>query len=296
MATYTARLIVIFIIGFLFLFSHNGHTTPALYKIEKSGITSYLLGTVHVGDESMKGLNQMVTTAIDASSAVIVEVNINNLSPLEIQRRSAPFMLLTPPNTLKNQLSKKNYAQLKAYLAEKEIDIAVFNQYAPWAVMVTVLQMEYQKLGFKDDFGIDKQVLNYANMKQKPIIELETLEQQLAMFNRLSAQGDSMLTETFKQMGDIEHYFLDLIRAWKQGDMTTLSKYYNLSFDDSTYGRFSEQVMLIERNNNWVNMLTKQLTKQSLFIAVGALHLPEKHGLIAQLQQHGFAITNISVK
>ncbi|KAF7768961.1 hypothetical protein PCIT_a3497 [Pseudoalteromonas citrea] len=274
----------------LSLFSRLGYAAPALYKVEKAGVTSYLLGTVHVGDHSMEGLSQRITSAIDATNALVVEVNINALSPSEIQRRSAPFMLLTPPKSLKNQISAYNYTRLTNYLAKKNISIDLFSQFAPWAVMVTILQMEYQKLGFKDDFGIDKQAIQYAQSKAMPIIELETLEQQLEMFNHLSTQGDHMLTETFKQMGDIEHYFLDLIRAWKEGDMTTLSKYYRLSFDDSEYGQFSEKVMLVERNNNWIKQLASQLVKQPLFIAVGALHLPEKHGLLIQLKQQGFTV------
>ncbi|TMP44113.1 TraB/GumN family protein [Pseudoalteromonas citrea] len=277
----------------LSLFSRLGYATPALYKVEKAGVTSYLLGTVHVGDHSMAGLSPRITSAIDATSALVVEVNINALSSSEIQRRSSPFMLLTPPKSLKNQISSHNYTRLTNYLAKKNISIDLFSQFAPWAVMVTILQMEYQKLGFKDDFGIDKQVINYAQNKAMPIIELETLEQQLTMFNHLSTHGDHMLTETFKQMGDIEHYFLDLIHAWKKGDMAALSQYYKLSFDDSEYGQFSEKVMLIERNNNWIKQLSSQLVKQPLFIAVGALHLPEKHGLLIQLQQQGFTVNKM---
>nr|MDC2854491.1 TraB/GumN family protein [Ningiella sp. W23] len=37
-------------------FSVNGYAAPALFKIEKQGASSYLFGTVHVGDASMKGL------------------------------------------------------------------------------------------------------------------------------------------------------------------------------------------------------------------------------------------------
>jgi uncharacterized protein YbaP (TraB family) len=241
----------------------------------------------------MKGLSSRITSAIDATSALVVEVNINALSPYEIQRRSKPFMFLTPPQSLDKQISPSNYKQLTKYLAKKNIDVALFNQFAPWAVMVTILKMEYQKLGFKDDFGIDKQVIHYAQNKAKPIIELETLEQQLTMFNHLSQHGDHMLKETFKQMDDIDHYFLDLIHAWKEGDMAALSQYYQLSFNDSKYGQLSEKIMLIERNNNWIKQLSRRLVKQPIFIAVGALHLPEKHGLLIQLQQQGFTIKKV---
>ena len=69
-----------FIVALLITFSLNSDAAPALYKIEKNGVNSYLFGTVHVGDASMQGLPKNVTDAIDASSQVIVEVDINKLA------------------------------------------------------------------------------------------------------------------------------------------------------------------------------------------------------------------------
>jgi uncharacterized protein YbaP (TraB family) len=75
--------------------------------------------------------------------------------------------------------------------------------------------------------------------------------------------------------------------------MDTLTEYYNMSFDDSNYGEISEQVMLINRNNKWVEQLVPRLNNEKLFIAVGALHLPEQHGLINQLKDKGFSVTRL---
>ena len=164
---------------------------------------------------------------------------------------------------------------------------------APWAVMVTMLQIEFQNIGFSDQYGIDKQVLAYTKTNNIPVGELETLEYQMEMFNNLSLLSNEMIEETFEQLADVETYFITLVDAWKNGDMATLTKYYNESFDDSNYGEISEQVMLIERNNNWVKELTPRIGKEKLFIAVGALHLPEQHGLLKQFQEQGFTVTRL---
>ncbi len=104
-----------FIVALLITFSLNSYAAPALYKIEKSGVSSYLFGTVHVGDASMKGLPKNVTDAISASKEVIVEVDISKLTPLEMQQRSMPFMMLSDGKTLQTELSKQNYTKLKDY-------------------------------------------------------------------------------------------------------------------------------------------------------------------------------------
>ena len=189
-----------FIVALLIAFSFNSYADPALYKIEKNGVNSYLFGTVHVGDASMKGLPKNVTDAIDASKQVIVEVDISKLTPLEMQQRSMPFMMLSNGKTLQTELSKQNYTKLKDYFAKKSIDIAMFNGLKPWAVMVTMMQIEFQNAGYSDKTGIDKQVLAYAKEHKIKIGELETLEQQLQMFDGMALLSNEMIEETFEQL------------------------------------------------------------------------------------------------
>ena len=282
-----------FIMVLFTVLSFNSVAAPALYKIEKNGTTSYLFGTVHVGDASMKGLPANVTKAIDESEHVIVEVDISKLTPFQMQQRSMPLMMLKNGKTLQTELSKQNYNKLKNYFAKISIDIAMFSNFKPWAVMVTMMQIEFQNAGFSDQTGIDKQVLAYAKEHNIKIGELETLEQQLQMFDGMALLSNEMIEETFEQLSDINTYFIKLVNAWKNGDMGTLTEYYNMSFDESNYGEISEQVMLINRNNKWVEQLVPRLNNEKLFIAVGALHLPERHGLIKQLKDKGFSVTRL---
>ncbi len=287
------RISQLFILALFIATSFNSVAAPALFKVEKNGTSSYLFGTVHVGDASMKGLPEKVTKAIDQSEQVVVEVDISKLTPLQMQQRSMPFMMLKDGKTLQTELSKQNYNKLKDYFAKKSIDIAMFNGLKPWAVMVTMMQIEFQNAGFSDQTGIDKQVLAYAKKQNITIGELETLEQQLQMFDGMALLSNEMIEETFEQLADINTYFIKLVSAWKNGDMNTLTEYYNMSFDESNYGEISEQVMLVNRNNKWVEQLVPRLTNEKLFIAVGALHLPEQHGLIKQLTDAGFTITRL---
>ena len=267
------------------------NTTPALWHVEKDGVTSYLFGTVHVGDEAMKGLPSYVEQAISRSDKVVVEVDISALSPMQIQQRSMPLMMLRNGRTLETELSSKNYQRLSDYFAQKSINIAMFSGLKPWAVLLTMVQIEYQNAGYSEQNGIDKQVLAKANAIGKPIMELESLEQQLEMFSALDNYADEMVNDTFRQLKDLDHYFARLISAWKQGDTDILRQYYHDAFDDSEFGQLNEHILLIERNQNWVAQLNQPMQQQSLFIAVGALHLPEKNGLVNLLREQGFTVT-----
>ena len=111
------------------------------------------------------------------------------------------------------------------------------------------------------------------------------------MFSALDNYADEMVNDTFRQLKDLDHYFARLISAWKQGDTDILRQYYHDAFDDSEFGQLNEHILLIERNQNWVAQLNQPMQQQSLFIAVGALHLPEKNGLVNLLREQGFTVT-----
>ncbi|MCF2858894.1 TraB/GumN family protein [Pseudoalteromonas sp. SMS1] len=263
---------------------------PALWSVEKNGVTSYIFGTVHVGDKSMEGLPKFIKNAIHQSKYTVVELDINALSPLDMQRKVAHFIASSQNIPLQEALSPSVYKQLQAYFTKRGINIDLFRGQPVWMVMLTMIQLEYQKAGYSDEFGIDKQVIAYAKQLNKPIKALETFEQQLSMFSKVSTMSDEMMGQTLAQMADAKSFINDMIGAWKTGDDARLKKYYKLSFDDTQYARLAEQILLVERNHAWIKTLAPAMAEESHFIAVGALHLPLEHGIIAGLQAQGFTV------
>jgi uncharacterized protein YbaP (TraB family) len=53
--------------------------------------------------------------------------------------------------------------------------------------------------------------------------------------------------------------------------------------------------LLDERNNQWIEQLPKLMKEQSLFVAVGALHLTGESGLVNQLRKKGYTLTPIKL-
>jgi uncharacterized protein YbaP (TraB family) len=52
--------------------------------------------------------------------------------------------------------------------------------------------------------------------------------------------------------------------------------------------------LLKNRNERWMNVLPGLMKKEAQFIAVGALHLPGPHGLIALLRKAGYTAVPIT--
>lgn len=65
-------------------------------------------------------------------------------------------------------------------------------------------------------------------------------------------------------------------------------------FKDTDFGMEAHQdILLNNRNKNWVTQLKTLMDTESLFVAVGAGHLVGKEGLISLLRKEGYTLTPI---
>lgn len=269
----------------------NTKISPSLWQIEKNGVTSYMLGTVHLGDQEMAGLPNYVTDAIKKTDKLFVEVDLSKIDPMMQQQVVMQYMMLPEGKTLQSELSPESYQALGNYFNKAGLDIALFKGLQPFAVLLQITIMEYQKAGYVDTFGIDKQVMAVAQQSDIPVMQLETLEQQMKMLTSFSQYNDVMVKDSLNELADMDKYFNRLIGSWKRGDDAALESYYRETFTGDSYSALTESVLLTNRNNNWALQLENKLTKEPHFIAVGALHLYGPEGMLALLKKQGFKLT-----
>ena len=62
-------------------------------------------------------------------------------------------------------------------------------------------------------------------------------------------------------------------------------------FTDSEFTAGENKAILLDnRNRNWVEQLSKIMPKTSVFVAVGAGHLPGEMGVIELLRKAGYTV------
>lgn len=78
-----------------------------------------------------------------------------------------------------------------------------------------------------------------------------------------------------------------MITVYKTQRLTEIEKL----FKDSEFGMEEHQdILLNDRNKNWVKQLITLMQNQSVFTAVGAAHLVGKEGLINLLRKEGYTL------
>jgi hypothetical protein len=130
----------------------------------------------------------------------------------------------------------------------------------------------------------------------KPIHQLETGTEQIALFNELpEADQLALLESAIRDNARIETLFEDLTARYLARDVGGIHRdmiQQSKSMDEQLIKmfllRFNE-----ERNRTMVQRMAARLGEGGAFVAIGALHLPGETGLLSLLADQGYRITRV---
>ena len=123
---------------------------------------------------------------------------------------------------------------------------------------------------------------------------METIQMQIkAMFEQLTLQRQvELLDETFKDKDALRRLIGIMNNAYISQNLNQLQE---LMYG-SSYRPEEMKILLDDRNNYWMQQLPGLMKDQSLFVAVGALHLVGNSGLVNQLKEQGYTVTPVNLK
>jgi len=260
-----------------------------LWKVETPQNRVYLLGSIHVLSQNDYPLPPMMETAFEEAEKVVFELDLNELETLETQ--SVMLEKATPPQgqTLRDLIQPETYQVVESTMADLGFPIQVFSNFEPWFVSVSLVSLQLQRLGFDPQYGVDRYFFEKAIADQKEILTLETVEEQLSLFDELPLEEqDKMLRQTLEEIDTLENSFQDMLVAWKTGDTQTLENLILTGFQD--YPVLEEKIFR-DRNQKWMAKIDGFLADdEDYLIVVGAGHLVGEEGLIEMLRDRGYSV------
>ena len=271
--------------------SLRAEATSCLWAVSSANNTVYLLGSVHVLKHDNYPLHDNIYRAFDASSHLVFEVNLDEMSSPLTQLGSLTKGMYTDGQTLANALSPDNYAFVKSKLNERGYGINLFQLMKPWMLATTLTILELQKLGFATDQGVDQHLFQKAKAEGKTVEGFETVDYQLSLFDNLAPDTqEQFLLQTLGELDIIQEQTTELIDAWTDGRIEGLEVMQeNMREFPDVY-----EALITRRNNNWLPSIESYLQKNdSYMIVVGTLHLLGKEGLLAMLKAKGYTIKQL---
>ena len=142
--------------------------------------------------------------------------------------------------------------------------------------------------------SIEESIMQLAKANKKEIKGLETMAFQASVFDSIpyEKQAEELL-QTIDSMEHSKKYFSQMITAYKEQRLDQIESIIN----NPEFGTTENQDILLDnRNKNWVGQLKEIMKKGPVFTAVGAGHLVGKAGLIALLRAEGYTVKGVENK
>lgn len=264
--------------------------TPALnagflWRIEKDGRTSWLYGTIHINHIDYAKPGSQIMRGLRNSDVLAVEIN-----PFEI--KNANVSLTVPDFEL-------THVQLERLKNAYSTECLAFNpdKVPPSRVFIPLKNSQAQRDGLFFVYSPDFILTGIAKKIGKPIIELENLQQRLSV-SKLTSQSefDMMFDTTMRQIetGGIRAGIMGLSMAWRKNDWQIMAK-FEQDFTDSQ-PEFNNRLR-DQRNELMAQKIDAlHIEGKKVFVAVGALHMAGKNGLINLLQNKGYVVTFVPMR
>lgn len=258
-----------------------------LWQAELGDATVYLMGSVHLLRPDVYPLHDALYDAFDAARIVAFELDLTQVAsaaPLMMQRGT-----YQDGTTLADRLPPELYEQLVARVAELGLPAQLFAPMKPWFASLMLSSLVLQRGGYETAAGIDMHFFERAQAAGTAVIGLETVEEQLDVFEGLSPAGQvAMLASTITELDDTLEQLDRATVLWQVGDAEGLARLVTESMADQ--GELTERI-LHERNRAWVPRI-EQLPERAnpAIVIVGVAHLVGEGSVIALLRERGHGV------
>ena len=267
-----------------------------LWQISGNGLSrpSYLFGTIHMICSEEALLSDSLKTAIVNSDAVYFEVDMDNLfEMLGVMRK----MKMRNDTTLADLLTKEDYSKVKDYF-EKNETLLPFSVLETCKPLLAASMLMEGNTGCETPEAMEEVIMKEAKQHNKNVRGLESMSFQMSIFDTIPYKMQAMqlvkyVDDADKGTSDDAQDYDKLMEAYRDQDLSKLEKLTKTT--DMGMANFTD-ILLYNRNKNWVEKLKTILPDHSVVVAVGAGHLPGDKGVINLLRKAGYIVKPVPNK
>jgi hypothetical protein len=258
----------------------------SVWSIKGKRNTVYLAGSVHALPRDHAGLSPQLEQAYQAADAIVMEVDLDDLNPLEAVQFVAEKGTLPASQSLEQVVGADRYSRIVQLAESIDVPELALARLEPWAAAMVLTQFALMKSGFDPELGIDMQVTARAREDGKPIDGLETVVDQLGIFDSRSlSEQTKFLVDAANDVPKMHEDLERLITAWRAGDLAALEREFN---EERAQAPALYDQLLGQRNRKWLPKIEALLNAdRDYLVLVGTLHFVGRDGLLDLLARGG---------
>lgn len=257
------------------------------WRVQRDGQTSYLLGTMHLPDQSVAVLPPFIQNIVDSLDHLTLEIKLTSAARDE----AVSVFKLSNGESLKPLIGDREFGQLVSIFRPYGVRASEINELKPWAAAVMISQPPLSKEPVLD-FKLQKQF----SYRSKPVFQLESAHEQLKIFDELALGTQvSLLRYSIAQQPKLASDLEQMKFTYLSGDLSKLQALALSQMKAEKHTILDSLMRQIIENRNYkmVDRMQAQLARGNGLVAVGALHLPGDEGIINLLRKQGYHLSPV---
>ena len=273
-----------------------------LWRVERDGVApSYLFGTIHSTDDGAAAIARRAAEV--AAKATIVATELGG--PFDaVDRGGLAAKLLAAAidrdeDTFLPDLVGAAGASVEALVAAHGAPKELAHHLKLWFLAATVeaplCEQAREQAGLPE---VDEIIAEAGAAAKIPVVGLETADEQLTALSAAPPALSAALLKTSARLPRLDDdAYATMVRLYHDGRpaemIAVVDALPELTPEERAAERRFDDLLLVGRNQTMAERAAPLLARGGAFVAVGALHLPGKGGLIARFRAMGYRVVNV---
>jgi uncharacterized protein YbaP (TraB family) len=255
-----------------------------LWKITGNGIkeASYLYGTIHITCDAT--LPQKAVKALEATDQLYLELDMDDPT---LQQSMMQSMMMKDGKTMSSLVSAEDFKIVDEFLTKQlGYSAQMLNTFKPFMVSA----MLFPKMIDCAMQSVEGNLMTVIKEQQEEVFGLESIEEQMNVFDAIPYEVQMKeLVKTAKNNLEKDKQEMQLfLDIYKSEDINAMYAATQKSENEIT-SKY-EEILLSNRNKNWIPIIEKVAKEKATFFGVGAGHLGGEMGVIQLLRKKGYKV------
>ena len=263
----------------------NSDSNSLLWQVSGKDLKkpSYIFGTFHLLCKDDIKFSEQLKNSVAFADEIYMEMDMDDPSTM---LSGLLYMNMKGGKKLKDLYTADEYQKVESYFRDSVgMPMMMLQSIKPYFLVA----MLYPKMmNCKNASGIEEELMKMAKENKKEIKGLETIQFQASVFDSIPYEWQAKeLLKNIDSFSLYKHEFDTMLLQYKNQQLSAMEKLISKSeFGGEKY----DDILLNNRNKNWVAQLKNIMNKESVFVAVGAGHLVGEKGLLNLLKKEGYKV------
>jgi len=262
-----------------------------LWEVSGNGLQkpSFLFGTFHLLCKDDIHFSDQLKKAMQSSDEIYMELDMDDPS---IMLSGMLYMNMQNDKKLEDLYTPGEYKRLQNYFSDTlKVPLMMLDKAKPYFLVALLYP---RMMNCKNPSGVEEELVKIAKEDKKEIKGLETMQFQASVFDSIPYKWQAQeLLKNIDSFSVYKNEFQSMLEFYKNQNLDSLK---NVISKSETGSDKYDDLLLNNRNKNWVKQLDQIMKNESVFVAVGTGHLLGEKGLINLLRHQGYTVQPLENK